>query len=399
MPTVNEHFFDVEDDYLFAATDQAIADFERKNPSCRVLRMSKGDVTRPLAPAVVEAIHQAVDEMSQVGGCKGYSPSAGYDFLLRSIAEQYAALGVALSCKELFVSDGSKSDIGNIFDLFGQDNLVLVPDPGYPAYRDVSILTGNRVFPVKASAENGFVAEPPADVKADLIFLCSPNNPTGTAMDRSLMEKWVSYAKACGAIIFFDAVYERYISDPCIPHSIFQVEGAKECALEFRSYSKGAGFTGVRCSVVAIPQELTARRRAGAEVALNQLWARRNATRFNGVSYLVQRAAQAVHTPQGEAQTGEDIAFYQQNIRLLRQGLRNMGYSVFGGEHAPYLWLQCPEGFDSWAWFKYLLAEIAVAVVPGKGFGLYGEGYVRLSAFCSREDVEEVLARLQSISK
>jgi LL-diaminopimelate aminotransferase len=370
-----------------------------------VIRLGIGDVTLPLAPAIALAMRAAVEELGTAAGFRGYGPENGYDFLLDAIVrDDYAARGVQIAADEIFVSDGSKQDSGNLQEIFGAECRVAVTDPVYPVYVDTNVMAGRTgeagpdgryagVLYLRADESNGFTPEPP-EAKVDLVYLCSPNNPTGAVTSRANLEAWVAWARANDAVIVFDAAYDAYIQDSGLPHSIYEIPGARECAIEMRSYSKRAGFTGVRCAYTVVPKELTGSTAAGERVPLHGLWARRQSTKYNATPYVVQRAAAAVHTPEGRKQTGEQIAYYMENARRIRDGLRAAGFSVFGGEHAPYVWVRTPEGLSSWECFDRWLARAHVVCTPGAGFGSAGEGYVRLSAFNSRANVEEAIARI-----
>ena len=401
---VNENYLKLPGSYLFSEIARRVAAYAGENPGARLIKMGIGDVTRPLAPAVVEAMHRAVDEMGAIETFRGYGPEQGYDFLRSAIAQQdYAARGVAISQDEIFVSDGAKSDCGNIGDIFGVDNVVAVCDPVYPVYVDTNAMAGRAGTYDEATGkwsalhympcveENGFTPEIPAG-KVDLIYLCFPNNPTGATATKAQLKAWVDYANRQGAVILFDSAYEAFITEPDVPHSIFEVEGAKTCAIEFRSFSKTAGFTGNRCAYTVVPKELE---RGG--VSLNQLWNRRQTTKFNGVPYVVQRGAAAVYTPEGQKQIRDTIAYYQKNASVIREGLSAAGLTVFGGKNAPYIWLKTPDGFGSWAFFDHLLHKANVVTTPGAGFGPSGEGYIRLTAFGDVDATAEAVERIKAI--
>jgi LL-diaminopimelate aminotransferase len=391
---------------LFPEIGRRVRAFQATHPDARVIRLGIGDVTEPLAPAVVEAMQRAVAEMGTRAGFRGYPPDQGYDFLLDAIRQHdYAARGVEVAADEIFVSDGAKQDSGNIQEIFGADCRIAVSDPVYPVYVDSNVMAG-RTGPVEPSGHfagvtylpcteaNGFAAEPPA-ARADLVYLCSPNNPTGAVMSRALLERWVRWAQANDAVIVFDAAYEAFVCDDALPRSIYEIPGARSVAIEMRSFSKRAGFTGVRCAFSVVPKDLTGTTANGERVPLHALWARRHSTKFNGVPYVTQRAAEAVYSPAGKKQTLEQVAFYLENARCLREGLGAAGFSVFGGVHAPYLWMRTPSGLSSWEFFDRLLAQAHVVGTPGSGFGPNGEGYFRLSAFNSRENVNEAIARIR----
>jgi LL-diaminopimelate aminotransferase len=409
MARINDHYLRLPAGYLFPEIGRRVARFAAEHPEAQIIRMGIGDVTEPLPPAVVEAMHKAVDEMGRRNSFRGYGPEQGYDFLRNAIAENdYRSRGVDISPDEVFVSDGSKCDTGNILDIFGPENVVAITDPVYPVYVDTNVMAGrggrlddsgrfSDLVYLPVTAENDFVPALP-NRHVDLIYLCYPNNPTGTVATRQTLERWVDYARKNGSIILFDAAYEAYIATPGIPHSIFEIPGAREVAIEFRSFSKTAGFTGARCAFTVIPKSLVADAADGSKVEPHKLWSRRHSTKFNGVSYVVQRAAEACYTPQGKEQTRQVIDFYRANAARLREGLTGLGLTVFGGVDAPYVWLKTPAGAKSWDFFDRLLTTALVVGTPGSGFGPSGEGYFRLSAFNSRENVEEALSRFRRIS-
>ncbi|NOX55634.1 MAG: LL-diaminopimelate aminotransferase [Planctomycetes bacterium] len=408
MASINENFLKLKAGYLFPEIARRVSAFCEANPQARVIRLGIGDVTEPLPPAIIEAMHRAVDEMARRETFRGYGPEQGYEFLREAIVQNdYRARGVDISPDEVFVSDGAKCDTGNILDVFGPDNVVAVIDPVYPVYVDTNVMAG-RTGPADGSGrypglvyipvteENDFVPSVP-DQRVDVIYLCYPNNPTGTVVSRETLKQWVDYARANEAVILFDAAYEAYITDPEIPHSIYEIDGAREVAIEFRSFSKNAGFTGTRCAFTVVPRTVTGRTAAGERVDLHRLWNRRQSTKFNGVAYVVQRAAEAAYSPEGQQQIRQLVGFYLQNAQLLREGLQKIGLRVYGGENAPYVWLKTPDGTDSWEFFDQLLERAHLVGTPGSGFGAAGEGYFRLSAFNSRENVEEAVARLQKL--
>lgn len=408
MARVNEHYSKLKAGYLFPEIGRRVSKFCAENPDAKVIRLGIGDVTEPLPRAVIDAMHAAVDEMADRKTFKGYGPEQGYDFLRQAIVENdFKARGAHVEADEVFVSDGSKCDSGNILEIFGADNIVAVIDPVYPVYVDTNVMAG-RTGPADASgrfaglvyipvtAENGFVPALPTR-RVDLIYLCYPNNPTGMAASREQLQQWVDYARANDAIILFDAAYEAYITDPAIPHSIYEIPGARDVAIEFRSFSKTAGFTGVRCAFTVIPKSLMGTTQSGERVPLNPLWNRRHTTKFNGVSYPVQRGAEAIYSAAGKPQVRAIIDFYLTNARLIREGLQTAGLSVYGGVNAPYVWLKTPNGLGSWDFFDRLLRQAHLVGTPGSGFGASGEGYFRLSAFNSRENVEEAVRRFQKL--
>jgi LL-diaminopimelate aminotransferase len=405
MARINENFQKLSAGYLFPEIGRRVRAYADANPDADIIRLGIGDVTLPLAPAVVDAMHAAVDEMGTDKGFRGYGPGNGYDFLLDGIREHdYRARGIEIDSDEIFVSDGSKQDSGNIQEIFGQDSTLLVTDPSYPVYVDTNVMAGRTggaddngyyggIKYLPATEENGFMPTPPSEA-IELAYLCSPNNPTGAVATRENLEAWVAWAKEHDAVILFDAAYDAFIQDDSLPRSIYEIEGAKDCAIEMRSFSKRAGFTGVRCAYMVIPKTVTGTTASGERVALNQLWGRRHATKFNSVPYVIQRAAAATFTPEGQAQTQEQVRHYMENARLIRDGLAAANFTVFGGEHAPYIWMRTPDGQTSWDCFDTLLSQAQVVGTPGSGFGPSGEGYFRISAFNSRANVEEAIRRI-----
>ena len=406
MAQINDHYLKLEAGYLFPEIGRRVGAYQKANPEAPVIRLGIGDVTLPLAPAIVEALHFAVDEMSRAEDFKGYGPGQGYPFLVEAILEHdFRARGVKLEADEVFVSDGSKQDSANIQEIFGTECRVLVTDPVYPVYVDTNVMAGRSgggdgtgyyqgIHYLPATEANGFVPDPPTE-RADLAYLCSPNNPTGSAMTREQLEAWVGWALQNNAVILFDAAYDAFISDPALPRSIYEIPGAKECAIEMRSFSKRAGFTGMRCAYTIVPKALQGTDARGQEVSIHSLWSRRQATKFNEVPYIIQRGAAAVFSPEGLKQTGEQVAYYMENARKVREGLSDAGFTVFAGVHAPYIWLRTPKGMNSWDFFDALLEKTHVVGTPGSGFGPAGEGYFRISAFNSLENVDEAIARIQ----
>ena len=401
---INDNFLKLPGSYLFAEIDRRVGAYTREHPERDLVRLGIGDVTLPLVPAITQAMHQAVDEMGQPETFRGYPPYRGYDFLLQAIVEHdYRARGVELSPEEVFVSDGAKSDCSGIGDSLGATTLVAACDPVYPVYVDANAIAGRlgnydrqaerweRLVYMPCTAENGFSPAIP-DRKVDMIYLCFPNNPTGTTATRQQLQAWVDYANANGSLILFDSAYEAFITEPDIPHSIFEIPGARTCAIEFRSFSKAAGFTGTRCAYTVIPKEL---QREG--VSLNELWYRRQSTKFNGVSYVVQRGAAATYTPEGRRQVMEHISYYLGNAKTIREGLSAAGLTVYGGVNAPYVWVRTPEGTGSWDFFDRLLREANVVTTPGAGFGPSGEGYIRLTGFGGAEATRQAVERVRSI--
>ena len=405
MAQVNHHYLKLAAGYLFPEIARRVNEFTSSNPDAKVIKLGIGDVTEPLPSAVQQAMHAAVDEMGDRSTFRGYGPEQGYDFLREAIASNEYA-NVDVSPDEIFVSDGSKCDSGNILDIFGEDNKIAVLDPVYPVYVDTNVMVGRTgaasddgryegLVYMPVTAENDFVPELP-DTHVDLIYLCYPNNPTGVVATKETLKKWVDFAHRERAVILFDAAYESFIQDDSIPHSIYEIDGARDVAIEFRSFSKKAGFTGVRCAYTVVPKELKGTTVDGEEAAIHPLWNRRHCTKFNGVSYVVQRGAEAVYSEEGKPQVDQLIEFYMTNARLLREGLQGAGLTVYGGENAPYVWLQTPEGTGSWEFFDRLLNQAHVVGTPGSGFGASGEGYFRLSAFNSRENVNEALERVKN---
>ena len=408
MARINEHYAKLPASYLFPEIGRRVRAYQAAHPDAKVIRLGIGDVTEPLAPAIVEAMHAAVEEMGKRETFHGYGPEQGYDFLVEAIRQHdYAARGVDIAADEIFVSDGSKCDSGNVQEIFALAARIAVTDPVYPVYVDSNVMAGRTAaagpdgrYPgltyLVGNEANGFQPDPPAE-PVDVVYLCSPNNPTGTVATRAQLERWVAWAKQHDAIILFDAAYESYISDPSLPHSIYEIPGARDCALELRSFSKRAGFTGVRCAFMVVPKTVTGVAPDGKRVSLNALWGRRHTTKFNGASYVVQRGAAAAYSPAGLAQTTAQIAFYMENARMLREALGGAGFTVFGGVHAPYIWLRTMGGATSWEFFDRLLSEAQVVGTPGSGFGPGGEGYFRLSAFNSRANIEEAIGRIRRV--
>lgn len=410
MALINENFLKLQAGYLFPEIGRRRRAFQKAHPDARIISMGIGDVTQPLAPAVVEAMKDAVDEMGRAETFKGYDDGGvGYEFLREAIAENdYEARGVDVDIDEIFISDGAKCDTGNLQEVFGLDNVVAVSDPVYPVYVDTNVMAGRTggaagpgryegIVYMPCTEANGFVPDPPSE-RADLIYLCFPNNPTGAVATSEQLALWVEYARRNKAIILFDAAYEAFISDPNIPHSIYEIDGAKDVAIEFRSFSKTAGFTGVRCAFTVVPKQLKAETRAGEAVEVAPIWKRRHCTKFNGVSYVTQRGAAAIYSDQGKMQVKETIDFYMGNARVIREALSQMGYTVYGGVNAPYIWLKTPDGVGSWEFFDTLLSKAHVVGTPGAGFGSAGECYLRLTAFGKPDSVKEALERIKAIS-
>ena len=407
MARINDHYLKLSAGYLFPEIGRRVREFQQANPDADVIRLGIGDVVLPLPQAIRDAMHRAIDELGTEEGFRGYGPEQGYDFLREAIAaHEFGSRGVEISPDEIFVSDGSKCDSGNIQEIFAASARVAIPDPVYPAYLDTNVMAGRSgpagedgryagIVYLPCTAENGFVPEPPSE-PVDLVYLCSPNNPTGTAATRGELERWVAYARESGAVLLYDAAYEAFISDPELPHSIYEIPGAREVAIEFRSYSKKAGFTGVRCGFVVVPAGLRGRDADGGEVEIQALWDRRHSTKFNGASYPVQAGAAACYDEAGRAQLAANIDYYMQNARIIRDGMRDLGLTVHGGVDAPYVWIRTPDGIGSWDFFDRLLNQAHVVGTPGAGFGSCGEGYLRLSAFGRREQVEQAVERIRT---
>ena len=403
MLKINENFAKMARNYLFAEIANRVNRYQAEHPEEEIIRLGIGDVTRPLPKACVQAMKKAADEMGEAATFRGYGPDYGYDFLLQAIAKHdFQDHGVEISADEIFLSDGAKSDTSSIGDIFAVDNVVAVCDPVYPVYVDSNVMAGrageyvegkgfSKIVYMPCKAENNFLPEIPQE-KVDMIYLCFPNNPSGVSISQEELKKWVDYANQTGAVILYDAAYEAFITTPGVPHSIFEVEGAKTCAIEFRSFSKTAGFTGTRCAFTVIPKELE---RGG--VSINKLWARRQSTKMNGVPYVIQRAAEAVYSPEGWQEVQENIAYYRENARIIREGLEKAGFTVFGGVDSPYVWMKVPQGMSSWEFYDELLEKAHVVGTPGSGFGLNGEGYFRLTSFNTKENTEKALARIIAV--
>ena len=404
MSRVNENYLKLPGSYLFSTIGRKVREYSETHPEKKIIRLGIGDVTQPLAPAIIEALHSAVDEMAKPETFRGYAPDLGYEFLRNAIAKNdYQARGCQIAADEIFVSDGAKSDSANIQEVFSADSRIAVCDPVYPVYVDSNVMAGragdydaakqiwSNVIYMPCTAENGFAPEFPMETP-DLIYLCFPNNPTGAAITKAQLQDWVDYANKCGAVIIYDAAYEAYISEENIPHSIYECEGARTCAIELRSFSKNAGFTGVRLGFTVIPKELKC-----GEVSLHSLWARRHGTKYNGAPYIVQRAGEAVYSEAGKAQLKAQVAYYMNNARYIYQGLKEVGYTVSGGVNAPYIWLKAPNGMTSWEFFDCLLERVNVVGTPGSGFGPHGEIYFRLTAFGSYENTVEAVERIKSL--
>ena len=404
MYKINDNYLKLPGSYLFSTIGKKVAAYSAEHPEKEIIRLGIGDVTQPLAPAIIEALHKAVDEMGHAETFHGYAPDLGYEFLRKAIAEHdFQSRGADIQADEIFVSDGAKCDAGNIQEIFSTDNKIAVCDPVYPVYVDTNVMAGRTgtydpktetwsdVIYMPCTAENGFAPELPKETP-DLIYLCFPNNPTGSTITKAQLQEWVDYANRVGAVIIYDAAYEAYISEPDVPHTIYECKGARTCAIELRSFSKNAGFTGVRLGCTVIPKDLKC-----GEVSLHALWARRHGTKYNGAPYIVQRAGEAVYSPEGQAQLKAQVAYYMNNAKTILEGLKAAGYTVSGGVNAPYIWLKTPEGMDSWAFFDYLLENAGVVGTPGSGFGPSGEGYFRLTAFGSYENTVAALERIQKL--
>lgn len=406
MALVNENYLKLPGSYLFAEIARRVNKFKADNPSADIIRLGIGDVTQPLAPVTIEAMYKAVDEMANADTFHGYGPEQGYAFLIQQIIEKdYAARGITIAEDEVFVSDGSKCDVGNIQEIFGLDNKVAITDPVYPVYLDTNVMAGRTgnivdgmfegVTYMPCTAENDFTPAFPTE-HVDLIYLCSPNNPTGTTLSKEQLEAWVRYAKENDSIILFDSAYEAYITEEDVPRSIYEVEGAKEVAIEFRSFSKNAGFTGTRCAYTVVPKEVMGKTKDGQEVSLNRLWNRRQTTKFNGTPYITQRGAAAIYTEEGQKQIKDMVGYYMENARIIREGLAEAGLTFYGGVNAPYIWLKTPNNMDSWSFFDKLLNEAHIVGTPGAGFGPSGEGYFRLTAFGNKENTIKAVERIKT---
>ncbi len=406
MYKINENYLKLQDNYLFSTIAKKLEEYKSKNPDKEIIKMGIGDVTRPISPSIIEAMHKAVDEMKNKDTFRGYGPEQGYSFLREKISKcDYKARGINIEEDEIFVSDGAKCDVANILDILGNENKVAITDPVYPVYLDTNVMIGtagnfnkekgtyDNIVYVPIKAENNFVPELPKE-KVNIIYLCLPNNPTGTVLNKEELKRWVDYAKDNEALILFDSAYERYITEANIPHSIYEISGAKEVAIEFRSFSKTAGFTGIRCAYTVVPKELKAKTSSGEYVLLNKLWNRRMSTKFNGVSYITQRAAESVYSESGQREIKENIDYYMENAKIIREGLKKSGFVVYGGINAPYIWLKVPEGLTSWEFFDKLLEKKQIVGTPGVGFGPSGEGYFRLTAFGTRENTIKAMERI-----
>ncbi|MCQ2738918.1 MAG: LL-diaminopimelate aminotransferase [bacterium] len=385
---LNKNYENLEQNYLFTTVAKKVQEYVAQNPDKKIIKLGIGDVTRPLCKSVIDAMHRAVDEMAVQETFKGYGPEQGYAFLREAIKKYYQSHGVALKIEEIFVSDGAKSDLGNILDLFDKDNTVLVPDPVYPVYVDTNIMAGRKIIFINANENNEFLPMPDESIQADLIYICSPNNPTGAVYTKSQLKCWVDYANKNNSIILFDSAYEAFIDDEEIPHSIYEIDGSKTCAVEICSFSKTAGFTGTRCGYTIVPMEIP---------NLNQMWLRRQSTKFNGVPYIVQRGAEAVFSKDGSEEIKQNLRYYQNNAKIISDTLTSCKIWHIGGKHSPYIWLKCPDSMTSWEFFDYLLNNIQVVGTPGAGFGKNGEGFFRLTSFGSEENTLEAMKRFKQL--
>lgn len=397
MPKLNENYLNLKQSYLFSEVAHRVAAYQEAHPDKKVIRLGIGDVTLPIGQDVIRAMHEGVDDQASAATFKGYGPEQGYSFVRDAVVDYYKRNGVSIDAGEVFVSDGAKSDTGNITDLFAADNVILIPDPVYPVYVDTNLMNGRKITYLDANAENQFLPMPDRNVHADIIYICSPNNPTGAAYNKEQLKEWVDYALANHAVILYDSAYECFITDESLPRSIFAIEGAKKCAIEFCSLSKTAGFTGTRCGYTIVPKDLTFPAFNGTEMSLNAMWNRRQTTKFNGVSYIVQKGAAAVFSEQGMAQCRENIRYYQENARIIAQTMDQKQVRYFGGINSPYVWFECPLGMESWDFFDYMLDKIQVVGTPGAGFGNNGKNFFRLTAFGSRENTIEAMKRFEGL--
>lgn len=397
MPKLNEHYQNLKESYLFSEIAHRVAAYSKAHPDQKIIRLGIGDVTLPLTPLALKGLHEGVDAMASPDTFKGYGPEQGYQFLREAIAGYYAGNGVTVDAGDIFISDGAKSDTGNISELFSQDNVILIPDPVYPVYVDSNIMGGKQVTYLPGNAGNRFLPMPNPSLHADIIYLCSPNNPTGAVYSRQQLTEWVDYALREQAVILFDGAYEAFITDPDLPRSIYAIPGARQCAIEFGSLSKTAGFTGTRCGYTVVPKELVFPTSGGGELSLHAMWNRRQSTKFNGTSYIVQKGAAAVFTREGMAQCQEHIRYYQENARMIADTLSRKNILFFGGVHSPYIWFRCPDGMESWEFFDYLLHQAQVVGTPGAGFGENGKNYFRLTSFGDHDSTREAMERLEKL--
>ncbi len=398
MPKLNENYLNLKESYLFAEINHRVKAYQEANPDKKIIRLGIGDVTLPIGSKMIEQLHEGVDAMASSDTFKGYGPEQGYDFLGNAIVDYYKRNGVdCIEPDEVFVSDGAKSDTGNITDLFAQDNVILIPDPVYPVYVDTNIMNGRNITYIDANAENNFLPMPDHNFHADVIYICSPNNPTGAAYNREQLKEWVDYALENDAIILYDSAYECFITDETLPRSIFAIEGARKCAIEFCSLSKTAGFTGTRCGYTIVPKDLKFTASNGKEMSLNAMWNRRQTTKFNGVSYIVQKGAAAAFSVEGMAQCKANIKYYQENAKIIAEGLEKKNIRYFGGVNSPYIWFECPNNMESWDFFDYLLKNAQVVGTPGAGFGKNGHNFFRLTSFGNRENTIEAMNRIDQL--
>lgn len=397
MPKLNEHYQDLKESYLFSEIAHRVSAYSEAHPDENIIRLGIGDVTLPLGSLAIEGLHEGVDAMASAETFKGYGPEQGYEFLRKAISEYYARNGAEVEPADIFISDGAKSDTGNISELFSNDNVILIPDPVYPVYVDSNLMGGKHVTYISGNAENDFLPMPDPSVHADIIYLCSPNNPTGAVYNKAQLKEWVDYALANDAVILFDSAYEAFVSDPELPRSIYTIEGAKKCAIEFCSLSKTAGFTGTRCGYTVVPRELVFTASNGKEMSLHAMWNRRQCTKFNGTSYIIQKGASAVFSEEGMKQCQENIHYYQENARIIAETLKKKNIRFFGGVHSPYIWFECPDGMESWEFFDYLLNNAQVVGTPGAGFGENGKNYFRLTSFNNHENTIEAMKRFEKL--
>ena len=397
MPKLNEHYQDLKESYLFSEIAHRVSAYSEAHPDANIIRLGIGDVTLPLGSLAIEGLHEGVDAMASAETFKGYGPEQGYEFLRKAISEYYARNGAEVDPADIFISDGAKSDTGNISELFSNDNVILIPDPVYPVYVDSNLMGGKHVTYISGNAENDFLPMPDPSVHADIIYLCSPNNPTGAVYNKAQLKEWVDYALANDAVILFDSAYEAFVSDPELPRSIYTIEGAKKCAIEFCSLSKTAGFTGTRCGYTVVPRELVFTASNGKEMSLHAMWNRRQCTKFNGTSYIIQKGASAVFSEEGMKQCQENIHYYQENARIIAETLKKKNIRFFGGVHSPYIWFECPDGMESWEFFDYLLNNAQVVGTPGAGFGENGKNYFRLTSFNNHENTIEAMKRFEKL--
>ena len=394
---INENYKNLEESYLFSTIAKKVDEYTKAHPEAKVIKMGIGDVTLPICQKAADAFAKAAMEQGKAATFHGYGPEQGYDFLRVAVQKYYASFQVEVAAEDIFISDGAKSDVGNILDLFDADNTVLIPDPVYPVYMDTNVMAGRKIVFMDANVENGFLPMPPKGQKADIIYLCSPNNPTGAVYNKEQLKEWVDYALNNHAVILFDSAYEAFISDPELPRSIYAIEGAKKCAIEFCSLSKTAGFTGTRCGYTVVPRELVFTASNGQEMSLHAMWNRRQSTKFNGTSYIIQKGAAAVFTEEGMAQCRENIAYYQENARIIADTLTRRNIRFFGGVHSPYIWFECPDGMESWEFFDYLLNNAQVVGTPGAGFGENGKNYFRLTSFNNHENTIAAMKRFEHL--